>query len=153
MKNRTVFFLLKQRLIQYYNTALYCILYFPWYCIALCVTLRSQEKLISHLTKQWSNKHAIKGGATEPCSHHKGHRRHDRASFHYWFFWCDDLSCPPTPGSSEFRMCKGPDEAGLLPSLSWPGLGQTLPQLLLQCHEGLPGQPSRPGPRVAKPDR
>lgn len=66
-----------------------------------------------------------------------------------------DTNCPvqPPPGFFESRVHEGPDEAGLLPSLSRPGLRQTLLQLLLQRHEGLPGQPSRPGPRVAKPYR
>lgn len=59
----------------------------------------------------------------------------------------------PSPGLSQPRVHQGHDEAGLLPSLPRPGLGQTLLQLLQQRHEGLPGQPGWPGPGVAEPHR
>ena len=52
------------------------------------------------------------------------------------------LSCQTSSGVSESRVQEGPNEAGVLPPLSRPGLRQALLQLLLQRHEGLPGQPS-----------
>lgn len=43
-----------------------------------------------------------------------------------WGFMILTPSVHPPPGLFESRVCEGPDEAGLLPSLSWPGLSQTL---------------------------
>lgn len=69
-----------------------------------------------------------------------------------WGRWCW-LSSQTSSGVSKSRVQEGPNEASVLPPLSRPGLRQTLLQLLLQRHEGLPGQPSWPGPRVAEPHR
>lgn len=113
---------------------------------------RRRGELNRHFTErdfEWGHhciSHNIKG------ERKKGDSGYKCPSFKPWGLWCW-LSCQTSPGFSESRVCEGPDEADLLPSLSRLGLRQTLLHLLLQRHEGLPGQPSRPGPRVAEPYR